>query len=194
MSMLSDRDIKKYIESGDLQISNLADTQIGASSVDLTLDKKFLIFKHSDVTHINPEAYDKEKIMSSVIKENESFIIHPGEFVLGTTKEYVKIPDFLVGRLDGRSSLGRLGIVVHSTAGSVHPGFEGQLTLEIANISNLPVELRPGLKICQISFMTLTSPAINPYNKVPTSKYHDQRGPGVSKILDDQHNLQNDYY
>ena len=185
MSILSDRDIKKYINSGDLEITNIVDTQIGASSVDLTLDKKFLIFKHSDVTHINPESYDREKIMTSVIKEDESFIIHPGEFVLGSTKESVKVPDFLVGRLDGRSSLGRLGIIVHSTAGSVHPGWKGHLTLEIANISKLPVELKPGLRICQITFQTLSSPAENSYDKNPMSKYYDQKGPAVSKIRDD---------
>jgi len=182
MSVLSDRDIRKHLHSGELVITNLSDVQIGASSVDLTLGNKFLVFKNSDVTHINPEDYDKDKIMNSIIKVNEPFIIHPGEFVLGATTEYIKIPDFLVGRLDGRSSFGRLGIIVHSTAGSVHPGFEGQLTLEIANISKLPVALHPGIRICQITFQTLTSAVEKPYNKNPESKYNNQTGPLVSKI------------
>ncbi len=184
--ILSDVDIKRELEKGDLIIQYITFDQIGPCSVDLRLDNRFMVFKHADITHVDPLQLNRDTLMSETIKEeNKAFIIHPGEFVLGSTKERVRIPSYLVGRLDGRSSWGRLGIIVHSTAGSVHPGWDGQLTLEIANISKLPVALYPGMKICQISFQQLTSPAEVPYNKKENAKYIFQNGPGVTKLGED---------
>ncbi len=186
MAVLSDRDIRNALKEGKISIAPIEDEQIGPSSVDLRLGNKFMVFKHAEVTHINPKEYQKDDLMEMVeIEDGKCFIIHPGEFVLGYTFEYVRLPDDLVARLDGRSSWGRLGIVIHSTAGSVDPGFEGQLTLEIANISKVPVMLWPGLKICRITFDTLTSPSEVPYNKRKGSKYVRQTGPKMSKISED---------
>jgi dCTP deaminase len=123
--------------------------------------------------------------MDLTIKETDPFIIHPGEFVLATIKETIKIPNNMIGRLEGRSSWGRLGIVVHSTAGKVDPGYEGNLTLEIANLSNLPVSLHPGAKIAQLTFESLSSPAENPYNQNPDAKYLKEKDPSVSKLGDE---------
>ena len=186
MAVLSDRDIKKALESGKIIINSISEEQIGPSSVDLRLGNKFMVFKNAEVTHINPKEHQKDDLMETVeIESGKSFIIHPGEFVLANTIEYVKIPADIVARLDGRSSWGRLGIVIHSTAGSVDPGFEGQLTLEIANISKVPVMLWPGLRICRITFDTLTSPSDVPYNKRIGSKYVNQIGPNASKISEE---------
>lgn len=182
MAVLSDRDIKELLKLGELVISGVEDDQIGSCSVDLRLGNNFRVFKHAEVTHIDPKEGVGEELMELVTKENnDSFIIHPGEFVLGTTKESVLIPRYLVARLDGRSSWGRLGIIVHSTAGSVHPGYVGQLTLEIANISKVPVKLWPNSKICQIMFERLSSPCEKSYAE-KKSKYMGQEGPEASKI------------
>lgn len=187
MAVLSDRDIKIALRAGKIIINPVSEEQIGPSSIDLRLGNKFLIFKHAEVTHINPIEIQERDLMEMIkIEEGKSFIIHPGEFVLGNTMEYIKIPHDIVARLDGRSSWGRLGIVIHSTAGSVDPGFEGQLTLEIANISNVPVMLWPGLRICRLTFDTLTSPAELPYNKRNSSKYLGQTGPSASKISEEK--------
>ena len=141
------------------------------------------MFKHSEVTHVNPREGLKEELTELItVPENKPFIIHPNEFVLAITREYVKIPGDLMARLDGRSSLGRLGIIVHSTAGSVDPGFEGKITLEVTNIARVPVQLWPGMKICRLTFETLTSESEMPYNKRKDSKYLGQKGPEVSKI------------
>ncbi|MBD3313371.1 dCTP deaminase [Candidatus Woesearchaeota archaeon] len=183
MVVLSDRDIKDAISKGEIVIEDLSEENIGSSSVDLTLGSEFRIFKHSEVTHVDPREGNFDHLMDLVKKSDEdAFIIHPGEFILATTREYVKVPDNMIARLDGRSSWGRLGIVVHSTAGSVHPGFEGKLTLEMANISKVPVKLWPGSRICQLTFEKMSSPADNPYNKRKGSKYHGQRDPSISKI------------
>ena len=183
MTVLSDRDIKKILGSGKLIIEGIDESQIGPSSIDLRLGNKFRVFKHAEVTHIDPRENAREDLMSLIeIGDGNSFIIHPGEFVLSSTKEYIRIPDDLVARLDGRSSWGRLGIVIHSTAGSIDPGFEGNLTLEIANIAKVPVCLWPGTKICRITFDTLTSPSERPYNKREGSKYLRQKGPEASRI------------
>jgi dCTP deaminase len=119
------------------------------------------------------------------VDQEEAFILHPGEFVLGSTSEYVKLPEDLVARLEGKSSLGRLGLLIHSTAGYVDPGFEGHLTLELSNVANLPITIYPGMKIGQISFFTLTSQAENPYGSAQVgSKYQGQRGPTPSKYFE----------
>ncbi|MCX6706519.1 MAG: dCTP deaminase [Candidatus Woesearchaeota archaeon] len=189
MVVLSDRDLKRCIKEGKIVIEGMTDDQIGPSSVDLTLGDEFRIFKHCEVTHIDPREGNLDHLMDIVKKSaTNAFIIHPGEFILATTKEYVKVPDDMIARLDGRSSWGRLGIVVHSTAGSVHPGFEGKLTLEMANISKVPVKLWPGSRICQLTFEMMSSPAENPYNKRKGSKYSGQINPGISKISLDSRN------
>ena len=186
MVVLSDKDIKEALRSGKIVIDGLKEEQIGPSSVDLRLGNEFRVFKHSEVTHIDPKEGKFDHLMDLVKKrDDEAFIIHPGEFILSTTKEYIKIPDDMIARLDGRSSWGRLGIVIHSTAGSVHPGFEGKLTLEIANISKVPVKLWPGSRICQLTFEKLSSKAENPYNKRKDSKYHGQKSPEISRINKD---------
>jgi len=183
MTILSDRDIKKYLKQDKIVIEGLEDEQIGSSSVDLKLGNKFRVFRYSEMTHIDPrEEYSEHLTNLYEMPDDKPFIIHPGEFILANTKEYIKLPDDLIARMDGRSSWGRLGIVIHSTAGSVHPGFEGQLTLEITNLSKVPVKLWPGSRICQLTFETLSSPSEQPYNKRKSSKYLKQKGPGISKI------------
>jgi dCTP deaminase len=187
MAILSDIDIRKALACGSIQITDLKEEHIGSCSIDLRLGNQFRVFKHAEVTHVDPREGLRNDIMDLVVKrDDESFIIHPGEFVLGSTIEYVKIPKHLVARLDGRSSWGRLGIIIHSTAGSVQPGYEGQLTLEIANISKVPVKLWPGSRICQITFERLTSPCQISYKERSSSKYSGQQGPELSRIkLDD---------
>ena len=187
MAILSDIDIRKALACGSIHISDLKDEHIGSCSIDLRLGNQFRVFKHAEVTHVDPREGLDEGIMDLVEKkDSDAFIIHPGEFVLGSTVEFVKIPTHLVGRLDGRSSWGRLGIIIHSTAGSVQPGYEGQLTLEIANISKVPVKLWPGSRICQITFERLTSPCQVSYKQRRSSKYKGQEGPSLSKIkMDD---------
>ncbi len=186
MAVLSDKDIKRAIKEGRISITPIvSEDQINPSSVDLRLGKQFRVFKHAEVTHIDPRNsnHSTNDLMNLIeIDEESPFIIHPGEFVLGITKEYVKFPDDLVGRLDGKSSWGRLGIVIHSTAGTIDPGFEGKLTLEITNVSKVPVCLYPGSKICKITFETLTSPSELPYNKRKDSKYFKQQSPEASRI------------
>lgn len=182
MAVLSDRDIKECIKNGEIQISDISEEHIGSCSVDLSLGNSFRVFKHAEITHIDPKQGISEEIMSLTTKqEGEPFIIHPGEFVLGTTKEHIKLSRTYVARLDGRSSWGRLGIIIHSTAGNIHPGYSGHLTLEIANISKLPVKLWPGTRICQLTFEKLSSPCEKAYNE-RKSKYMEQQGPGISKI------------
>ncbi|MFC1753421.1 dCTP deaminase [Thermoproteota archaeon] len=187
MAVLSDRDIKEAIKKGEIVIEGASDDQIGPSSVDLCLGNEFKIFKHSEVTHVDPKKGNFDHLMDSVKKADDNpFIIHPGEFILATTRESVKIPSDMIARLDGRSSWGRLGIVVHSTAGTVHPGWEGKLTLEMANISKVPVKLWPGSRICQLTFEKMSSPAENPSSA--KSKYHGQKEPGISRISLDNNN------
>ncbi len=186
MTVLSDKDIKRALKEGRIVITpSISEEQINPASVDLKLGNQFRVFKHAEVTHIDPRNLNSStnEIMKLIeINPETPFIIHPGEFVLGITHEYLKLPDDLVGRLDGKSSWGRLGIVIHSTAGTVDPGFEGKLTLEIANISKVPVCLYPGSKICKVTFDTLTSPSELPYNKRKDAKYLKQQSPEASKI------------
>ncbi|MFA6887953.1 MAG: dCTP deaminase [Candidatus Woesearchaeota archaeon] len=183
MAVLSDKDIKELLKLGELVINDIVEDQIGSCSVDLRLGSQFRVFKHAEVTHVDPKEGVSDSLMELVTKnEGDPFIIHPGEFVLGSTMESVLIPRYLVARLDGRSSWGRLGIIVHSTAGSVHPGYVGQLTLEIANISKVPVKLWPGLRVCQIMFEQLSSPCEKSYAE-KKSKYMGQQGPQASKII-----------
>ena len=186
MAVLSDRDIKKALAGGKLKIEGLDAGAVSVASVDLKLGSEFRVFRHTEVTPVDTKEGLKEELTELIeIPEGKSFTIHPGEFVLANTIEYISLPNDLVARLDGRSSLGRLGIVIHSTAGSVDPGFEGTLVLEIANISKVPVKLWPGMKVCRLTFETLTSPSETPYSKRKSSKYLGQKGPGVSRIGSD---------
>ncbi|MBO7718523.1 MAG: dCTP deaminase [Methanosphaera sp.] len=189
MAILSDVDIKKYLDEGKIVIDPIEDDkQIQPSSVDLRLGDEFKGFKIVTKPFIDPfDKVDLESYMDLLtVEEGEPFIIHPGEFTLATTYEYVKIPDDIVARVEGRSSMGRLGITMHVTAGYIDPGFEGKITLEISNIGKMPVALYPGQRVCQIVFETMTSPSAKPYgHKERDSKYMGQTGPQVSKIKQD---------
>jgi dCTP deaminase len=190
MAILSDSDIKKHIEEGLILIDPLEDPerQIQPSSVDLRIGSEFKGFRIIRKPCIDPkDKSDIESYMESFhITEKEPFIIHPGEFALATTFEKVKLPDNLVARVEGRSSMGRLGITMHVTAGYIDPGFCGKITLEISNIGKMPVALYPGQRVCQIVFETMTSPAEKPYGHPDRdSKYMGQTRPETSRIKHD---------
>ena len=186
MDILSDKTIKEYLEEGKIVIDPLKDEQqIQPSSVDMRLGDEFKVFKVIRKPYIDPK--DEEDIAeymeSSTVPEGEAFIIHPNEFALATTQEYVKVPDDLVARVEGRSSMGRLGVTMHVTAGYVDPGFEGRITLEISNIGAMPVALYPGQRVCQLVFETMTTPAELPYGHPKrNSKYMNQLKPESSRV------------
>ncbi|ASP40370.1 dCTP deaminase [Bacterioplanes sanyensis] len=191
---LSDRDIEQRLNDGSISITPAPSPQaIAGISVDLRLDHRFRVFSNNSVTHLDLSGdrdqleRDIDRIMSKEIEiaEGDALFIHPGELVLGATLEAVQIPDDLVGWLDGRSSLARLGLMVHVTAGRIDPGWEGQIVLEFYNNGKLPLALRPGMVICAMSFETLTSPAIRPYNKRVDAKYRGQQGAVFSRIAKD---------
>ena len=180
--ILSDRDISAAIESGRIGLDPYDPQAIQPSSVDLRVDRFFRTFSNSRHPYIDVKIAMDDLTEVVEVKEEEAFILHPGEFVLGSTAEYVKLPNELVARLEGKSSLGRLGLLIHSTAGYIDPGFEGHLTLELSNVANLPITIYPNMKIGQISFFQLTSPAENPYGSGAVgSKYQGQRGPTPSR-------------
>lgn len=181
--ILSDRDIKKYMDDGKIKIEpcNLGE-QLQSIGVDLRLGTTFKIFKVTHKSHIDLSEKNYEPDTETVeVPEGKSFILHPDEFVLGITKEYVEIPNNLMAHIDGRSSLGRLGIGVHSTAGHADPGYKGRLTLEISNIGKLPISILPGMRFCSIIFETLSSPVEKTYH----GKYFDTKTPSPSKISDE---------
>ena len=180
--ILSDRDIKDYIVNGRLSIEpELKEEQFQAAWIDLTLGKEFRTFKTTQSAMVDPKNPEDITEMISV-DESKPFIIHPGEFVLGTVNEYIRFPDDLAGAVDGRSSLGRLGVVVHITSTFVDPGWEGKLVLEITNVGKMPVALYPGMRICKLVFMTLSSPCEKPYYMKKDAKYLRQDGVDNSKI------------
>ncbi len=189
MAILSDIDIKKYLDEERIVIDPILDEkQIQPSSVDLRIGNKFKGFKIITKPYIDPfDETDLESYMSEItIDEDQPFIIHPGEFTLATTLETVKLPEDIVARVEGRSSIGRLGITMHVTAGYIDPGFEGKITLEISNIGKIPVALYPNQRVCQIVFETMTSPSARPYgHESRDSKYMGQSGPQVSRIKED---------
>lgn len=186
MAILSDKTIKEYLKEGKIVIDPLKDEQqIQPSSVDMRLGDEFKVFKVIRKPYIDPK--DEEDIAeymeSSTVPEGEAFIIHPNEFALATTQEYVKVPDDLVARVEGRSSMGRLGVTMHVTAGYVDPGFEGRITLEISNIGAMPVALYPSQRVCQLVFETMTTPAELPYGHPKrNSKYMKQLKPESSRV------------
>jgi dCTP deaminase len=178
--ILSDRTIREQIEAGRIVIDPFDPDCVQPSSVDLHVDAEFRVFRNNRYPFIDvKQAQDLTELVE--VKPDEAFILHPGEFVLGSTLERVAIPDDLVARLEGKSSLGRLGLLIHSTAGYVDPGWDGYLTLELSNVANLPITIYPGMKIGQISFFQLTTPAETPYGSAG-NKYQGQRGPTASRI------------
>jgi dCTP deaminase len=179
--VLSDRDIRSEIAAGRIVIDPFIPEAVQPSSVDLHLDRRFRVFRNSRYPFIDVRADQPELTELVEIAGDDPFILHPGEFVLGSTLERVQLPNDLVARLEGKSSLGRLGLLIHSTAGYVDPGWEGNLTLELSNVANLPITLYDGMKIGQISFQRLSSPAEVGYGDASIgSKYRGQRDPTAS--------------
>ena len=188
--IFSDKDIKSAIDSGRIVVDSKQSSEtfhIHASSMDMRLGSSFKLYEHSKFAVLdpkNPETFAGNMRTISV-PEGEPFIVQPGEFVLGVTEETITLPDDLVARVEGRSSLGRLGIIVHSTAGFVDPGFSGTITLEISNLNRLPVALYPGMRVCQLAFEVMSSPAETPYHKKAFSKYQHQVLPEESRLTVD---------
>ncbi len=180
--LLSDRDIKAELAAGRVALAPYEESMIQPSSIDVRLDKFFRTFENHRYPHIDP-AEDQPDLTREVAPVGkEPFILHPGEFVLGSTFEVVTLPDDVAARLEGKSSLGRLGLLTHSTAGFIDPGFSGHVTLELANVANLPIKLWPGMKIGQLCFFRLSSPAEHPYGSEKYgSRYQGQRGPTPSR-------------
>lgn len=188
--VLSDHDIKKYLSSGKIKITPKPDlaTQLGSCSVDLRLGTAFRVFEHSKYPYIDP--YDKrfsaDVTREIEVSEKEPFILQPGDFVLAITIESFELPADLLARLEGRSSLGRLGIVVHSTASIFEPGWKGKIVMELGNMGRMPVALYPGMRICALTFEELSTPSDIPYNKKKNAKYAGQKSPEPSKIAEER--------
>jgi dCTP deaminase len=188
--ILSDKDIRQAIADGRVKITTPEAgpfEHIHASSMDFRLGNTFKLYEHSKFAVLDPMNPDSfaGNMRTITVPDGESFIVQPGEFVLGVTQEQITLPDDLVARVEGRSSLGRLGIIIHSTAGFVDPGFSGTITLEISNLNRLPVALYPGMRICQIAFEEMTSAAETPYHSKPFSKYQGQVLPEESRLSTD---------
>ena len=180
--ILSDRTIREELAAGRIVIDPLDEGAIQPSSVDLHVDCYFRVFRNDTTPFIDPKLRQEDLTELVEVKDERAFILHPGEFVLGSTLERVALPADLVARLEGKSSLGRLGLLIHSTAGFVDAGWDGHLTLELSNVANLPIALYPGMKIGQISFLRMTTAADHPYGSSTTgSKYQGQRGPTPSR-------------
>jgi dCTP deaminase len=180
--ILSDRTIREELAAGRIAIDPLDESCIQPSSVDLRLDKLFRVFLNHTMPVIDVKQNLEDLTRLVEIDEGDAFILHPGEFVLGSTYERVAVPDDLVARIEGKSSLGRLGLLIHSTAGFIDAGFSGHITLELSNVANLPITLYPGMKIGQVSFLRMTTPADVPYGSAQVgSKYQGQRGPTPSR-------------
>ena len=183
--VLSDRSIRQEISAGRIVIEPFDESCVQPSSVDLHIDRYFRVFRNHTMPYIDVRQ-DQEELTELVeVAPEDVFILHPGEFVLGSTLERVALPKDLVARLEGKSSLGRLGLLIHSTAGFVDAGWDGHLTLELSNVANLPIMLYPGMKIGQISFLQMTTEADHPYGSKETgSKYQGQRGPTPSRYFE----------
>ena len=180
--LLSDRDILAEIEAKRIVIEPYDEAMIQPSSIDFRLDRFFRVFENHRYPHIDPAADQSDLTREVEPAGDEPFILHPGEFVLGSTFEVVTLPDDLAARVEGKSSLGRLGLLTHATAGFVDPGFSGHVTLELANVATLPIKLYPGMKIGQLCFFRLSSPAEHPYGSAKYgSRYQGQRGPTPSR-------------
>ena len=180
--LLSDRDITAELDSGRVKLDPFDTAMLQPSSIDVRLDRFFRVFENHRYPHIDPAQEQSELTREVEPIGDEPFILHPGEFVLGSTYEMVSLPDDIAARLEGKSSLGRLGLLTHSTAGFIDPGFSGHVTLELSNVATLPIKLYPGMKIGQMCFFRLSSPAEHPYgSSVYGSRYQDQRGPTPSR-------------
>jgi len=180
--LLSDRDIKVELDAGRIGLEPLDPAMIQPSSIDVRLDRLFRLFDNHKYAYIDPAEDQPELTHLIETKPDEPFILHPGEFVLGATYEQVTLPDDVAARLEGKSSLGRLGLLTHSTAGFIDPGFSGHVTLELSNVATLPIKLWPGMKIGQLCFFQLSSPAETPYgSSAYGSRYQGQRGPTASR-------------
>src|SRR5918999_2024523 len=186
MAVLSDRDIRAALQAGRVRIDPYDASCLQPSSVDLHLDADFRVFRNNRYPYIDVRASQPDLTELITIEADEPFILHPNEFVLGQTLEWVELPDDLVSRLEGKSSLGRLGLLIHSTAGYVDPGWKGNLTLELSNVANLPIALYFGMKIGQISFFKMSSAVERPYGSpVLGSKYQGQSEPTASAFYRD---------
>lgn len=202
--ILSDRDIKRFVNSDRIKVNPKPDfsEQLGPAGLDFRLGSKFRVFKPTSTPYIDPNNQETQNQNTTVIDVNDSgeqqsllphvtkdgprsFVLHPGEFVLGETIETIELPDDIAGRLEGRSSLGRLGIVIHSTAGHFDPGFKGKIVLEITNIGMIPVLLYPGMRFCQMVFEAMSSPVEVSYSEKKGAKYAGQTGPSASRIAEE---------
>lgn len=180
--LLSDRDILHEVETGGITLDPWDPGMVQPSSVDVRLDKFFRVFENHRYPHIDPSVEQEELTRLVEPPEGEAFVLHPGEFILGSTYEQITLGDSIAARLEGKSSLGRLGILTHSTAGFIDPGFRGHVTLELSNMATMPVLLWPGMKIGQFCFFRLSSPAENAYGSEKYgSRYQGQRGPTPSR-------------
>ena len=183
--ILSDRTLREAIDAGRIVVEPFDPATIQPSSIDVRVDRLFRVFRNhtSGVLDVKQDLSGLTELVE--ITADGVFVLHPGEFVLGSTLERVAVPDDLVARIEGKSSLGRLGLLIHSTAGFIDAGFDGHITLELANVASLPITIYPGMKIGQISFMEMTTPAERPYGKGATgSKYQGQRGPTPSRYFE----------
>lgn len=186
--LLSDRDIRSELDSGRIGLDPLELDMVQPSSVDVRLDRFFRLFDNHKYQHIDPAKDQPDLTRLVEVDASEAFVLHPGEFVLGATFEVVTLPDDVAARLEGKSSLGRLGLLTHSTAGFIDPGFSGHVTLELSNVATLPITLWPGMKIGQLCFFRLTSPAELPYGSEKYgSRYQGQRGPTASRSFQNFH-------
>jgi dCTP deaminase len=180
--LLSDRDLVSEIKAENLALQPFAPELMQPSSIDVRLDRFFRVFNNHLYTHIDPSVQQDDLTAQVEVHDGEPFVLHPGEFVLASTLEVITLGDQLAGRLEGKSSLGRLGLLTHSTAGFIDPGFSGHVTLELSNVANLPIKLWPGMKIGQLCIFRLSSPAEHPYGSaVYGSRYQGQRGPTPSR-------------
>jgi len=180
--LLSDRDIRAELDAGRVVLDPAEPAMVQPSSVDVRLDKFFRLFDNHKYPVIDPSQDQPELTRLVEARDGEPFVLHPGEFVLASTYETVTLPDDIAARLEGKSSLGRLGLLTHSTAGFIDPGFSGHVTLELSNVATLPILLWPGMKIGQLCFFRLSSSAEQPYGtKAAGSRYQGQRGPTASR-------------
>ena len=180
--VLSDATIARALAEGRIEIDPYDDSLLQPSSVDVRVDRLFRVFHNNRYPFIDVKTEQAELTELVEVDDEHPFVLHPGEFVLGSTLERIRLPDDLVARLEGKSSLGRLGLLIHSTAGFIDPGWDGHVTLELSNVANLPITIYPEMKIGQISFMQMTEPAATPYGAAEIgSKYKGQRGPTASK-------------
>lgn len=180
--LLSDRDIRAELESGRTKIEPYEPVMVQPSSIDVRLDRYFRVFENHKYPHIDPAEEQADLTRLVEVAGDEAFVLHPGEFALASTYEMFALPNDLAARLEGKSSLGRLGLLTHSTAGWIDPGFSGHVTLELSNVATLPIKLWPGMKIGQMCLFRTTTPVENPYGSAKYgSRYQDQRGPTPSR-------------